>query len=106
VDAGVSFSQDISTAAFRIMQEALNNVVRHAQASEVWVTLVANASGMMLSIRDNGQGMNVAQHANTYGLLSMHERALQLNGQLDIQSAPNHGTAIVLTLPMQSEMQQ
>jgi signal transduction histidine kinase len=96
----------VSTAAFRILQEALSNVSRHALASEVWVTLVANPSGMMLSIRDNGQGMRVVEPAKTYGLLSMHERALQLNGQLDIQSAPNNGTSIVLTLPLQHEMQK
>jgi signal transduction histidine kinase len=106
VDAGASLSHEVSTAAFRILQEALSNVSRHALASEVWVTLVANPSGMMLSIRDNGQGMRVVEPAKTYGLLSMHERALQLNGQLDIQSAPNNGTSIVLTLPLQHEMQK
>lgn len=106
VDAGVVFSHDVSTAAFRILQEALNNVSRHAQASEVRVTMVANSSGLMLSIRDNGKGMRVEAPAATYGLLSMHERALQLNGQLDVQSAPNHGTSLVLMLPLRAEAQR
>jgi signal transduction histidine kinase len=72
----------------------------------VWVTLVANSSGLMLSIRDNGEGMQMEAPASTYGLLSMHERALQLDGQLDIQSAPSHGTSLVLTLPLHGEAQQ
>ena len=84
---------------FLIIKESLTNVVRHAQATAVDMTLVAETDGLRLEIRDDGKGFVVGAAAGGLGLGSLRERARTLGGTLVIESAPGKGTRITLTVP-------
>ncbi len=86
-------------AVYRIVQEVLTNVARHAEASEVTVEVTGRASAIELSIRDNGRGMRVPAQPSSFGLLGMYERARALGGELQIDSAPGEGTTVKLRVP-------
>lgn len=94
-------SDAVSTAAFRVLQEALRNVAEHARATETQVTLRAQDGRLALEVRDNGQGFAADEltKPQAMGVLGMRERALQLGGSLDLASAPGRGTRLTLTLP-------
>ncbi len=93
---------DRSTAAFRIFQEALTNVARHAQATRLEVSLEETATHLTLQVRDNGRGIAPTEisHPKSIGLLGMRERARQWGGTLEIQGAPGSGTMLTLRLPL------
>ena len=99
---------DVETVCFRVAQEALTNVARHAQATEVQLILRQEAVGVELSIRDNGRGFDVgaaregALRGGSLGLLGMEERVLLAGGRLEIQSAPGQGTEVKATLPVKT----
>lgn len=86
---------------FRIFQEILTNVARHAQASELRVLIHLHNTQLSLQVCDNGQGMSQAhwQAPEAYGVMGMHERARQLGGQLHIFSELGKGTCITLEAP-------
>jgi signal transduction histidine kinase len=85
---------------YRIVQEGLTNIQKHAQATSVHLGGEAEAGQLTLELADNGQGFN-AQVAHTgFGLRGMQERAMLLKGQLDIKSAPGRGTRIYITIPL------
>ena len=91
----------LATAIFRIVQESLTNVARHAAASAVQVRLVARGDELMLSIQDNGRGMvESARHGIGIGMVSMRERAAALGGRIRIKGAAGGGTLIEVTLPL------
>ncbi len=95
----------IETACYRIVQEALTNTMRHAQARHVCVRLQADEGQVRLEIADDGQGFNpgrLQSHAGV-GLLGIRERAAGLHGELAIESAPGHGTRLVVSVPMLDE---
>jgi PAS domain S-box-containing protein len=100
-DEDLAYAPQVDIALFRMVQEALNNVAKHANATHVDVVLDDNDENIILSIRDNGIGMPVCQSATTitHGLRGMRERAGYLGGDVKITSAPGHGTSIVVTLP-------
>jgi len=87
---------------YRITQEALANVVRHAAATEVEISLVLEPGGAVLTIRDNGRGMapEKATDPQSLGLLGIRERAELLGGSVIIDSFPEKGTMVVATLPL------
>jgi hypothetical protein len=89
----------LATAVFRIVQEALTNVARHAQASEVSVLIEQDDDGLHLTVDDNGRGISATSGKKTFGLLGMRERVTMLGGTLDIDSRPDHGTHITVSLP-------
>ena len=84
---------------FRIVQEALNNVCRHARASSVQITLLATEGRISVVIRDDGRGFR-SPRTGGLGLIGMHERADSLGGTLTVNSEPGQGTAIEVTLPL------
>jgi len=90
---------------FRIVQESLTNVARYAQASQVCITLGLKEQQLGLEIRDNGQGFDMAAVAarQTLGLLGMRERALALQGQLNVISSPGQGTTVEVSIPFNPE---
>lgn len=90
-----------ATAVFRICQEALTNVTRHAQATEVQVCLEDQGAGLVLRVRDNGRGIpqDRLTDARSFGLLGMRERAGLLGGDVQIETQEGNGTTIVLQLP-------
>jgi signal transduction histidine kinase len=89
----------VETAAYRITQEALTNVVRHAGAHHAHITLDASAAVLTVTVTDDGHGINSAT-AGGLGLTSMRQRAQALRGTLRVDSS-DHGTTVVATLPLQ-----
>ena len=96
---------DIETACFRIAQEAMTNVLRHAEASNVWVDVRRNGEQLHLSLGDDGRGFDVAaarQHATegkSLGLINMQERASLVGGRIEVTSRPGQGTVVDVFLP-------
>jgi signal transduction histidine kinase len=90
------------TAVFRIVQEALTNVVRHANASAVKISLAKVTRAVRVQIEDNGRGMTPDESArpSSIGLLGMRERAELVGGRLAIIASPGKGTTIRLTMPI------
>lgn len=90
-----------ATALFRIVQEALTNVARHAEADEVNISLKAREDGISLRVSDNGRGFDPARvdTRRSLGLLGMRERMLILHGELQIHSAAGEGTTVAVELP-------
>jgi signal transduction histidine kinase len=91
---------EIETACFRIVQEALTNVARHAHAREVEVTLTSLDAALEVTVRDDGVGFNVEGLRAGLGLLGMSERAELVGGRLDIESAPGAGTTLRAHFPL------
>lgn len=91
--------REAEIAIYRIVQELLTNVQRHAAAAEVRLTARAHGRDLTLSVADDGRGMRVPAQPSSFGLLGMHERARALGGQLAIDSRPGGGTTVTLTLP-------
>jgi signal transduction histidine kinase len=93
---------DRSTAIFRIVQEALTNVMRHAAASQVDVLLEEKDDTLILEVRDNGIGIMEGRIFGTrsLGLIGIRERALQLGGEAAISGKPGEGTLVRVTLPV------
>ena len=94
--------QERATALFRIYQEVLTNVARHAQATRVDIALKVNAGTLLLEVQDNGKGIADAQIENTksLGILGMRERALLFEGKIDIDGAPGKGTRVSVSIPV------
>jgi PAS domain S-box-containing protein len=92
----------LSTHIFRISQEALTNVARHAEASKIEMTLETTNEIVKLTIQDDGQGFDLEEIKNTdsLGLIGMNERALMLMGTFQIESEKSKGTEITLTIPL------
>jgi PAS domain S-box-containing protein len=90
-----------SIALFRICQEALTNVVRHANATSVRISLSRKDGGLSLEIADNGRGFRVGSNegVRSFGLLGMRERALARGGSLTVSAAPAGGTFVSVWLP-------
>lgn len=93
-----------AVALFRVFQESLTNVARHAKASLVKSSLVRLGDYVVLRITDNGCGFDTRRtgHKKTLGLLGMKERTLMLGGQYEINSEPGQGTTVTVTIPLES----
>jgi len=105
------FDTRIAGTIFSIVQEAVNNARRHAFANNVWIELATTPDTLIVEVRDDGRGFNVAAIAKDYekrgsfGLLNMRERARLVDGNFSIQSSiepPNRGTTITLRVPLPS----
>lgn len=94
--------KETATAVFRILQESLTNVARHADAGAVWVRLSTDAGRLRLVIRDDGRGMDTQAipKARSFGLIGIRERAFMLGGEVRIHSRPGEGTEIEVVLPL------
>jgi|SRR6266850_1002677 len=98
----IDLTQQQSTAVFRIFEEAMTNVMRHAQATQVDIKLEKENGELELSIRDNGRGITEAEKSarRTLGLLGMRERANLIGGQVDITGSEGKGTMVSLRIPV------
>ncbi|MDH4153915.1 MAG: PAS domain S-box protein [Nitrospira sp.] len=106
--AGVptAISLDHATCLFRVMQESVQNVVKHANATTVTVQLRGSTKGVGLSVTDNGKGFDLRDHQalkRGLGLSSMEERLRQLQGYFQIQSQPDGGTKVCAWVPYEVE---
>lgn len=101
--------KDVEIALYRIAQEALSNVVRHADATAASVRLSRDLSGIGIMIQDNGKGFDVARTRNRegtgtgLGLITMKERAQLFGGSMYLTSAPGRGTRVQIEIPMEAE---
>lgn len=98
----LQLDSDRSTDLFRILQEALTNVARHAHASRVDVHLRATPGEVVLEVHDNGRGITESETENvrSFGLLGMRERTLPWGGELGVRVAPHGGTSVIACIPL------
>jgi signal transduction histidine kinase len=97
---------EIETACFRVAQEAVNNVLRHAAARNLWVRLYSDAGRLALSVRDDGTGFDLeaarrrAAAGGSLGVVSMEERVAQVGGSFQLRTQPGQGTEMLATFPV------
>ena len=110
MDIGATFVHDteinrlpegIELVCYRIVQEALTNLVKHSQANQVEVTLNYYDNVLYLVVKDNGIGFEKFGHSKGFGLVGIRERLSQIKGNLEIRSKPGQGTELVVTIPIQ-----
>jgi two-component system sensor histidine kinase DegS len=94
---------EVEVGLFHIVQEALHNVRRHAEAQNVWIQLDVGPQLLCLQIRDDGRGFDPLQTPEGVGLRHMRERAKALSGNVSVQSASDRGTEILICLPLPQE---
>lgn len=86
---------------FRVIQEILNNAIKHAQAAEISINVQQNQEQLQISIADNGQGFNYEKEKNrSFGLSNIHNRVAALNGYIDLQTAAGEGTAYMIQIKL------
>jgi signal transduction histidine kinase len=101
-DAGhepARLSGEIESTIYRLVQEALTNVVKHAQADRAWVEVSEEEQEVTVTVRDNGTGFDPDQRGGGFGLIGMRERAELVNGGLIIESSAERGTTVRVVLP-------
>lgn len=97
---------DVETTCFRIVQEAITNILRSADATRVWISVALDQAGLTLTVRDNGRGFDVpaararAIGGSSLGLLGMEERTALIGGHVTIESSPGQGTVVRAWLPL------
>lgn len=103
-DYEVELDDSQATALFRIAQESLTNVLKHADANEAEVSLHVEQGRICLRVRDNGRGFSngAAGKTGAFGLLGIRERALMLGGEVEIESVPDKGTCVSVCLPLRA----
>jgi len=103
VDEDLELEEPYATAVFRIVQESLANVGKHARASEAGVVIARTGQAVMLEVRDNGQGFVTAspRKPHSLGLMGLRERAHLLKGAVAIDSQPGKGTRVQVRIPVQ-----
>ena len=97
-----ALDRERSTAAFRIFQELLTNVARHANATRIDIAMQMESGGLVLTVEDNGKGIaeSVIHDPKSLGLLGMRERVLPFGGSIEIAGAPNKGTKVRVSIPL------
>jgi two-component system sensor histidine kinase UhpB len=105
-----AISTALKTALFRVAQEALTNVVKHAGARAAKVRLLYGPEAVILQVEDDGRGFDTSVLTNpegySWGLVGMQERASLLGGRLRIQSKPGQGTTVAVTIPYQERAEE
>jgi len=101
IDEGVEASPNITITLFRIFQEALNNIIKHAKASKVKVSIYNRMDGVKLTVQDNGRGLSEPDRLKprSFGLRGIQERVARFAGEVQIKSEPGQGTSITVSLP-------
>ncbi|MGB5055866.1 MAG: sensor histidine kinase, partial [Nitrospirales bacterium] len=103
-DGTRKISQAVGTCLYRVAQESLRNVSKHAQASAVHLVLREEGQDIILSIRDNGKGFEVdGLLSRGLGFVSMRERVRLVGGTLSVESQPDHGTTVKVSIPKGSQ---
>jgi PAS domain S-box-containing protein len=102
---GLSLPMEASAAVFRVVQEALTNVMRHADASKVRVEILLKDRALLISIADNGNGMSRKREMDlkSLGIVGMRERIARLGGDFNIFSGPGQGTRIDIVIPTRND---
>jgi signal transduction histidine kinase len=107
-DAPQDVAAEVETACFRVAQEAITNVLRHARARNLWLRLFTAGGHLVLSVRDDGEGfdLDAARRRGvagaSLGLVGMEERVALAGGRLELRSAPGQGTVLLATFALQN----
>ena len=98
----MEIDRDIATGLFRIFQESLTNAAKHAEATEITVSLQKINDQLILHIRDNGLGYEneAVKNKKTFGILGMQERSLMMGGECRIKSETGTGTSVEVMVPL------
>jgi signal transduction histidine kinase len=100
-DADQRHAPELEATVYRLVQEALNNIVKHARAQRVEIALGAAGGAMELTIRDDGVGFDIANTPRgRWGMTTMRERAEAAGGELKVDSAPGRGTRVTVKVPL------
>ena len=108
-EAPQDIEPDTETACFRVAQEAINNVLRHARAHGVWVRLFIAGGRLALSVRDDGRGFDLeavrrrGASGASLGLIGMEERIALAGGSFELRAAPGQGTVLLATFPLRRQ---
>jgi signal transduction histidine kinase len=105
-ETDIPLGPDTAITVFRIVQEALTNVAKHAHATRVKVSLALQQGDLLLTLTDNGLGIGPDRNpggGNGFGVLGMSERAAALGGELAVQPARRRGTEVSLRIPLPAE---
>jgi len=105
LDAGLTLSEEQELVFYRVAQEAITNVARHAAATRVEIQLRRADAGVLLMVRDDGVGMTPAANGSSHGIRGMRERAMLIGAQLTIDRPPGGGTEVRLVLPREEANQ-
>jgi signal transduction histidine kinase len=100
-EEGVHLPQPIEDHLFHIAQEALNNALRHAAATEVIVRIEADGNEVLLSVEDNGTGFDPGLDSAGMGMTTMQERAEAIGGQITVNSVPGQSTTVEVTVALE-----
>jgi signal transduction histidine kinase len=95
----VRFTREVESTVYRLVQEALTNIAKHAQATRVAVEISERDGEIALVVRDDGSGFDPRQQSSGFGLIGMRERLALVNGSFDIRSSPGAGTELRATIP-------
>jgi signal transduction histidine kinase len=112
LEAPQELAPETETACFRVAQEAINNVLRHAHARNLWLHLAMVGGQLALSVRDDGRGFDVdsvrrrAGAAGSLGLVGMEERVALVGGAFELRSLPGKGTVMLATFPLDAAHRQ
>jgi two-component system sensor histidine kinase DegS len=102
-------SSRMELSLYRIFEEALDNVARHADATHIDVSIARGGEDVVLVVTDNGQGFDVEQALSarrtpgTFGLVAIRERVRLLHGTMEVQSADGQGTTLIVTVPYEAQ---
>lgn len=102
VDVGRRFSKELEKALFRMCQELINNAVRHAGCSTIFVQIINHGDSLVLSVEDDGVGFDTKTVSNGFGLQNIRSRAEVFGGVVDIDSSPDSGTVTTIEIPLNS----
>ena len=100
VEEELELPNEIEIATFRIYQEIVTNILRHADADSVSIELYLDGGGMVLTVEDDGRGFDPVAQTEGSGLVGMRERAHLVDGDLQVESGPGTGTTVRLRVPV------
>jgi two-component system, NarL family, sensor histidine kinase UhpB len=103
LEASIALSQEQELVVYRVAQEALTNVARHADATRVELSLDRSGGNAVLAVRDDGRGLSPGALPSSHGIRGMRERAMLIGARLEIGSQPGGGTEIRLSVPLARE---
>jgi len=100
IDEGLPARPEIETVIFRIYQELITNILRHAKAEQVSIELYERDGSLVLAVEDDGQGFDPEARSDGAGLIGMRERAALINGTIRFDTEPGAGTQVLVEIPL------
>ena len=101
-ESGVNerFNERIEVSVYRIIQELVNNIIKHAEASHVNVQLICKSDQLLVFVEDNGKGFDASDQKEGHGLINIKSRTEMINGSVNFEPSSNKGTFVSLSIPL------